>query len=564
MRKKIKEREEIHKQFDHHHLTDIRANMPSPSWRKHLIEAQLERVTKDNYNDVARRIVMILDSRSIVQSTSHLVVQRINRWYMPSFSEELDRSKRNICDNFLASLLHAIAVRTKHIKGVPTREGLSGIPLFKSDLLSTSLHGRQRIGPVVVSLFNSGNMMIDDVVEIVEACLEPIQSSIFLQRLSDAILIIEFAQKQMMKFNFDQFVFLMDQIQSFLIKNQDWASKKIRICDRDIPNLFQRFFTLQKSLKQTEEMQRNETESVRKSSMQTSTDVYSMTISRLSEDYEEEEESLFNQTISSYSEDDDDDEEEEAHDGTTASTMDGKYSYSEGGTVIDISPALASSQIKSAFMESTSSLISSEIIPKEAIMPSVFKVPTRLAQERQVKPSKSTILQDVFVPLQVDITQSGELLSECLMKEIEFLQNNDDEDEKTPTINKDKFDAQEEEEEESLSSIIQVGKLPNTIRFFFPAKEFTKEQVNFITQVMKIELNNIGNEIIFYNNQQHSPSSFAIAADKFQLLNDGSAFQTFHIGQEIEIDVIYSANMTLSQISDFGQKIVQILTYNAF
>lgn len=537
--------------------------MPSSSWRKHLIEAQLERVTKDNYNDVARRIVMILDSRSIVQSTSHLVVQRINRWYLPSYSEELDRSKRNICDNFLASLLHAIAVRTKHIKGVPTREGLSGIPLFKSDLLSTSLHGRQRIGPVVVALFNSGNMMIDDVVEIVEACLEPIQSSIFLQRLSDAILIIEFAQKQMMKFNFDQFVYLMEQIQTFLIENQDWASKKVRICDRDIPNLFQRFFTLQKSLKQTEEMQRNEAESVRKSSMQTSTDVYSMTISRLSEDYEdheEEEESLFNRTISSYSDDDDD----EAHEGMTASTMDGKYSYSEGGTVIDISPALASSQIKSEFMESTSSLLYSEIIPKEAIMPSVFKVPTRLAQERQVKPSKSMILQDVFVPLQVDITQSGELLSECLMKEIEFLQNND-EDEKTPTMNKDKFDTQEEEEEEeSLSSIIQVGKLPDTIRFFFPAKEFIKEQVNFITQVMKNELNNTGNEIMFYDNQQHSPSSFAIAADKFQLLKDGSAFQTFHIGQEIEIDVIYSANMTLSQISDFGQKIVQILTYNAF
>ncbi|PWN31843.1 uncharacterized protein FA14DRAFT_186292 [Meira miltonrushii] len=524
-------------------------------WRKHLIEAQLEKVTEYNYDDVAKRIVMILDSRSIIQSAAHMLVQRINRWYMPSYSEELDIQKRNICDNFLASLLHAIALRTKHIKDVPTTEGLSGIPLFKSDLLSTSLHGRIRIGPVAVALYNSGNMTIDDVMELVEACLEPLYCSQFLQRISDAIIILEFTGKQMAKHNMAQFVSLMEQLRVLLVKNEDWASKRVRICDRDIPNLFQRFFDLQRTLENTAKENATKPGTVEESALseKLNSDIYSLTISRFSE----EEESLFNRTISStaFSCSGDDD------DGSSLSTIEGKYSFSEPETISVLSPALPSSQPRSAGASS----LSSEIVPRAAIEPRrALSLQTRLARERQLRPSKSMILQDVFVPLQVDLPQQ-KLLSECLMEQIGLKVDQD----KTPTVNK--FDTSQiitppltppnESQEETICSVVKFGKLPNVIRFFFPSSVFTKEHVDSITQMMNVELNKSGTSLI--KDGGTTGCSLAIA-DKFQLLNDGSAFQTFHIGGEVEIDVIYSANMTLSQISGMGQRIAQVLACSAY
>lgn len=520
-------------------------------WRKHLIDAQLEKVTEHNYDDVAKRIVMILDSRSIIQAAAHMLVQRINRWYMPSYSEQLDRQKRNICDNFVASLLHAIALRTKPIKEVPTKEGLSGIPLFKSDLLSTSLHGRIRIGPVAVALYNSGNMMIDDVMELVEACVEPLYSSHFLQRISDAIIILEFSGKEMAKHNMVQLTSLMEQLRTLLVKNEDWACKKVRICDRDIPNLFQRFFTLQSTLK----VENNTKEAFIEPALseKIDSDIYSLTISALSD--EAEEESLFNQTISSTafscSSDDDDD------DAGSLSTMDGKYSFSEPETVTVLSPALPSSQPRSAGASS----LSSEIVPRVALRPHrKSSLQTRLAQERQVRPSKSMVLQDAFVPLQVDVPQH-KLLSDCLMEQIGL------NDEKTPTVNT--FNVNQiitppltppnESQEEMAFSIVNVGT--SVIRFFFPSLVFTKEQINSITQMMGVELNKSDTASI----KDGSTNGYSLAiADKFQLLNDGSAFQTFHISGEVEIDVIYSANMTLSQISNMGQRIAQVLACSAY
>lgn len=212
-------------------------------WTRHLLETQIEKVTVHNYEDIARRIVGLLDTRSTVQRMAAMVVRQTNRWYMPTFHQQLDAEKRNLCDNFVASLVHAMALRTKPIRDVPTPEGLSGIPLLKADLLSVFIYRRMSIGPIATALYNSGNLTVDDLIVVIRACLDASYTT-KLSHLGDALLLFEHGGRQLDAAEPQVFMQLFAKVKGLLDAHADRACERRKAGDRMVPSLYDRYHAI--------------------------------------------------------------------------------------------------------------------------------------------------------------------------------------------------------------------------------------------------------------------------------------------------------------------------------
>jgi hypothetical protein len=214
-----------------------------PPWTRKVIASHLDKVTVKNYEDVAQKIVKELDTRSLVQHLAAMLVRQANKWYAPSFHEKHDVQKRNLCDNMVGSLLHALALRIKPIKGVPTAEGLSGIPLFKADLLSVWIYRRMSIGPVAAALFNSRNLSIDDLRVVVRACLESAYTA-NVRNIGDALLLLEVGGRQLDAEDPESFANFLEEVKAMLLVKRAKSSQRLKIGDRLVPSLLDRYETL--------------------------------------------------------------------------------------------------------------------------------------------------------------------------------------------------------------------------------------------------------------------------------------------------------------------------------
>lgn len=164
-------------------------------WTQRVIAGQLEKITVHNQELVARKVVAALDSQSSVQRMAILVARRACRWYIPSFHVIFDKERRSLCDNFVGSLVRAIGNRTKSIRDVPTKEGLSGIPLLKRSFLNVWQLDGTSLAPITTALYHARALTISEVKDVVPICLQDnyVQDS---NRLGDALLIVEYSGRE--------------------------------------------------------------------------------------------------------------------------------------------------------------------------------------------------------------------------------------------------------------------------------------------------------------------------------------------------------------------------------
>lgn len=208
-----------------------------------MISGHLEKVTVKNYEEIAQKIVKDLDTRSTVQHLAALVVRQANKWYAPSFHEQLDAQKRNLCDNFVGSLVHALALRVKPIKDVPTSEGLSGIPLLKADLLSVWIYRRMSIGPIAAALYNSRNLNVDDLQVIIRACLETAYTA-KAGNIGDALLLLELGGREVDAKAPAVFAKFLDDVKALLDVKRAKSSQRAKIGDRLVSSMYDRYEVL--------------------------------------------------------------------------------------------------------------------------------------------------------------------------------------------------------------------------------------------------------------------------------------------------------------------------------
>jgi hypothetical protein len=210
-------------------------------WTGKLIQSNLDKLTAYNIDDTANKLVNLLETRTQVQKLALLVTQRVQRAYTSTFHLEYDQKRRHIADSLVASLLRCFANLRKSIKGIPTREGLSGIPLFKADLLSAGLYESTGVAAIATSLFNTLAMSCDEVKAIIVACLDKKYANEG-NKVADAILLLEYAARELDRQDEGSMNAIMEQVKEHLDNVPDYASERKTCGNRVIPNLYDRYW----------------------------------------------------------------------------------------------------------------------------------------------------------------------------------------------------------------------------------------------------------------------------------------------------------------------------------
>lgn len=217
-------------------------------WTSKQIATSLDKLTLANRDEVACRLVNIVETRGQVEKLARLVSAKVSRLYAPGFHRSYDDGRRALADAFVARLLHHFANRRKSIKGVPTSQGLSGVPLLKSDLLSSAWtrprrKGKQHhmtVAPVVAALYGAGCASVADARAVVEACLDDGEQA----RVEDALLILEHAARDIDAEAPEKLDEMMSTLTRQLDSHKDLSSERTQCGDRVLPCLYDRLDVL--------------------------------------------------------------------------------------------------------------------------------------------------------------------------------------------------------------------------------------------------------------------------------------------------------------------------------
>lgn len=212
-------------------------------WTGKQIQSTLDKLSADNVEQTTEKLVSLLESRSQVQKLALLVSKRVQLAYNPTFHQPYDERRRQIADTLVAYLLADFEKCRKSIKGVPTREGLSGRNLLKADLLSSGLFARQRIAPVATSLYNSSALSTSDVKTIIMACLDKMYVS-DADKIGDALLLLEYTARELDREDSLSLDTIFDLTKEQLDQVPDRSSERKKCGNRVIPSLNDRYWEL--------------------------------------------------------------------------------------------------------------------------------------------------------------------------------------------------------------------------------------------------------------------------------------------------------------------------------
>lgn len=210
-------------------------------WTGKLIQSNLEKLTAHNIDEVAAKLINLLETRTQVQKLALLVSQRIQRAYTPTFHQPFDEKRRHIADCLVASLLRCFASLRKPLKGVPTKDGLSGIPLFKADLLGAAVYEKTGIGAVATSLYSTLMMSCQEVKTIIIACLDSKYAG-DADKVGEAILLLEYAAREIEQENREAIDKIMEVVKERLDSVSVLASERKTCGIRLIPSLYDRYW----------------------------------------------------------------------------------------------------------------------------------------------------------------------------------------------------------------------------------------------------------------------------------------------------------------------------------
>jgi hypothetical protein len=211
-------------------------------WTGLLIQATLERLTPSNVHSVAQKLINLLETRTQVQKLAIHVATRVEKCYEPTFYQPHDDSKRRSADTLVASLLRCFANYRKVIKGVPTAEGLSGIPLLKSDLLRACQIERQiSIAPIATALYNSQALNYDEIKDIILSLLDTNYAN-DIAKVAGAILLLEHAARVLDQEDEQLMNSIMIKVKAQLDQVPDKACERKRSGNRLIPSCYDRYW----------------------------------------------------------------------------------------------------------------------------------------------------------------------------------------------------------------------------------------------------------------------------------------------------------------------------------
>jgi hypothetical protein len=210
-------------------------------WTGKLIQLNLDKMTASSVDETAIKLVNLLETRSQVQKLAILVSQRVQRAYTPTFHQPFDEKRRFIADSLVAALLRCFANLRRQIKGVPTKEGLSGIPLFKTDLLGAALSEKKGIAAVATSLYNALAMSCGEVKTIILACLDKKYVN-DADKVGEAVLLLEYAARELDQEDQGAMDSIMESVKQQLDNVAVFASERKKCGERIIPSLYDRYW----------------------------------------------------------------------------------------------------------------------------------------------------------------------------------------------------------------------------------------------------------------------------------------------------------------------------------
>ena len=210
-------------------------------WTGKLLQSSLDKLTAANVEATAQRLVNLIETRAQLQKLALLVSRRIHRAYTPTFHPDFDQRRRDTADRFVGSLVACFANCRKPLKGIPTKEGLSGIPLLKADLLSAWTFEKTSIAPIATALYNSDTLTGEDVRTVTLACLDKNYAT-DVDKVGDAILLLEHAARELDRDNERQLSDMMVKLKEHLDQVPEKACERRRSGERLIPSLYDRYW----------------------------------------------------------------------------------------------------------------------------------------------------------------------------------------------------------------------------------------------------------------------------------------------------------------------------------